>query len=552
MLRARADWLIPAVTVLALAGPMALGSTTFATEWPNHLWLLWHQSLSFEEVHRPSYFLHSELGAFLPWYAFSGGTLYAAGGLLGALTTPLVAYAALHAVAFAAAHLGLTWLSRQLGLRGWRSQLPGFLYVTSAAYVTTAYGRGDFPETVAVSMLPLVLAAALHLLRSDAWRPLPVAAFLGAVVLLTGSHATTLVWGTVVLAAVTGVAAAGGLVPARRAVRVLALAALGAAVNLWFLLPALVYHNRTQLGSSAPPIRDQQITVWPELLGLVRETPQPPVSAFLQAQLPVLALLWCLAVALAFAGGAPRRLRRATAGLAAVLAVLVARVLGNEALAELPAALRFVQFPYRLVTYATLLSALLVVAGLLLVARAAPAARLAPHAFLVLAAVVSGVLAVRQVDRTPTTPVDRAELLDGDPRRPPRTWYRPAEFADVAEPLLGASRPGLVELPAVPGEDRVRMPLPGARAGETLATDVRAGSYLVAVQGAAPVGHTEARGMVVRIAPGAGPAGELTFSTAPSRALRAGQAGSVLAALGAAGVLGTLAWRRRRPGREPA
>ena len=38
-----------------------------------------------------------------------------------------------------------------MGLRGWQAQIPGLIYVGSAYYLISAYGRGDWPELIATS-----------------------------------------------------------------------------------------------------------------------------------------------------------------------------------------------------------------------------------------------------------------------------------------------------------------------------------------------------------------------------------------------------------------
>ena len=77
--RARSWWAwgIPLIALAALLGPLVLTSSTFGQDWPNHLWLVWQQSRNITALGHPSYFLQSHLGAFYPFYAFYGGTLYA-------------------------------------------------------------------------------------------------------------------------------------------------------------------------------------------------------------------------------------------------------------------------------------------------------------------------------------------------------------------------------------------------------------------------------------------------------------------------------------------
>ena len=93
------------------------------------------------------------MGVFYPIFAFTGSTVYAIGGYLAIVLgdRPVAAYVLLQVLAFCIAFGGMTWLSRQVGLRGWRAQLPGVAFVTGTYYLTNLYGRGDFAEFFATS-----------------------------------------------------------------------------------------------------------------------------------------------------------------------------------------------------------------------------------------------------------------------------------------------------------------------------------------------------------------------------------------------------------------
>ena len=72
----------PLLLLLALAWPLLFSNSTFNEDWMNHLWYVWHQSLTIRADHLPSLFINYSHGIFYPVYAFYGGTLYAlAGGL---------------------------------------------------------------------------------------------------------------------------------------------------------------------------------------------------------------------------------------------------------------------------------------------------------------------------------------------------------------------------------------------------------------------------------------------------------------------------------------
>ena len=104
---------------------------------------------------------------FYPIFAFYGGTLFALTGALAALLggSTILAFEAVTLAAIAAAYGGLFWLARQLGVKGVLAHAPAIVFVTSAYYVSDLYGRGAWAEFIAVSALPLVLAASLRLVR---------------------------------------------------------------------------------------------------------------------------------------------------------------------------------------------------------------------------------------------------------------------------------------------------------------------------------------------------------------------------------------------------
>jgi hypothetical protein len=120
-------WAVPLVTLAILLGPLVLTTSAFGQDCPNHLWLVWQQSRNVSALGHPSYFLQSHLGAFYPFYAFYGRTLYGVVGTVSAALGehPLIAYIASYVVAFAAAYAGCTWLSLQAGLKGWQAHIPG-------------------------------------------------------------------------------------------------------------------------------------------------------------------------------------------------------------------------------------------------------------------------------------------------------------------------------------------------------------------------------------------------------------------------------------------
>src|SRR5439155_19099184 len=183
-----------------IASPLLFTSDGFAPDFTNAIWLARYQQHLIAAHLHPTLFLHTDqLGVFYPQFAFYGGTLFALTGALAAALggSTIVAFEIVTVAAIAAAYGGVFWLARQLGVRGLLAHAPALVFVTSAYYVTDLYGRGAWEEFMAVSALPLMLAASLRLLRGR-WRAGPVACLVAASVVFSGSHNITLLWGSTV------------------------------------------------------------------------------------------------------------------------------------------------------------------------------------------------------------------------------------------------------------------------------------------------------------------------------------------------------------------
>ena len=182
------------VVATALCLPMVVDRPAFYLDWQNHLYLVAKQASYVAQHLAPTFFLNTvDRGWFYPFYAFYGGTLYYLVALVGiVLGSVWAAYVASYLAAVAAAFAGWTWLARQAGLQCWGAYLPGLTYVGGAYYLTNAYGRGAWPEFVATSAIPLALATSWKLLTSQRMTPSALVALIASVVVLTGSHAITL------------------------------------------------------------------------------------------------------------------------------------------------------------------------------------------------------------------------------------------------------------------------------------------------------------------------------------------------------------------------
>lgn len=536
----RVQWAVLLMPLLvgALMAPMVLTSRSYAVDWGNHLWLVWQQSLNISELGHPSYFVQSSFGAFYPWFAFNGGTLYAIAGALAVVIGehPLAAYLGCYLVSFIVAYGGWLWLGHQVGLAGWRANVPAILFLTSSFYVTNVYGRGDYPEVAGTSAIPLVLAGAVYLLRAQRWRPLPLAAFVAAVVFLTGSHTITALWGVTFLAAaavVLIVALQRSWRPRLR--RVLSVAAVGVAavaVNAWFLVPAVLYQSRILINDEYPGISQTFYTNTGQLFGILRDNHNPPwIAGDVEAQLPTIAIVWALVVAIVVWPRTAPLLRRAMLGLIALLALFVGLVLTPHFLSRL-GPWQHIEFPFRLVTYASLAACALVMIGLLALDCAPPAIRRTAHAVLVLLAVFSVTLAIQQIWHAPSFLAKGRDQVFASATTPPPTWYYGPDYADRSQPiqppalhsLIGGTplvRRAGIELAASPYRTRYNYPIVVSRPG-TVATNVAAGPYLVTVNGARPIGRTPAGTMIVQVGGRPGQRKVVSFTTAASRVRRLG------------------------------
>jgi hypothetical protein len=424
--------LVLAVPALLLIGvltwPLVFSGEAFNADWMEQLWFIAKQAASIRTNHLPSLFLNYRLGVFYPHYVFYGATLYVAGALivlaLGDAPTP--GYVLTYLLGFAAAYGGWYWLARMFGIGRWRAHVPGVVFVTSAYYLTLIYARGDWPEFIGVSMIPLMLPAGIAVLRAKRQRVGPALALLVSCILFFGSHSLTIVWGSTTIA----LAAFAILIcvpQARRALTkagvlragVLGLSAL--LVNAWFLLPAAAYESETRIASIYHDWRALlrvavNLVSASRLFTLSRASATAPGIAF-ALSLPILAMGWVLvSVVLALWGrglGNPwTRVLLICSALSAAFTVMMTHV---GLILVLPRAYATLQYSYRLESYILLALSGAVLAALVLAQDSAPrgrsrlAARWTWALIPVLAVAVVG--AVQQTDAPPGVPESRGEQL---------------------------------------------------------------------------------------------------------------------------------------------
>ena len=552
-MRSRWHWSIPAFGILCLLAPIPLTNDTFASDWGNHYWLVYMQGLNIKALHEPSIYLQSSLGAFYPYYAFYGGTFYAVTGLIADVLNTEVAVTAAYGGAIAANYLGWTWMARQAGVRSWRSQLPGMIAVTAPLAVTNLYGRGGIPEVIGTSMLPLVAAAAISLVREPRMRARDMAAFVVGLVFLTGSHALSMVWGLAFLAVLALLLIVVYWQTVKeRAMRLLGIAWLGifaACLNAWMLGPTLLYHART-LENEPDPISQTAFTDPQNLFRVLRNTPDAYefIHGDINAALPVLALLWALAGGILAWRVLARRERILAAGLTAVLAAVVALILHPALIWDLPELLQYIQFPYRLLTYADFCVVGIVTVVLAGLERQRSRDR-SVAAIASLAAIAAFSLAISVVQNAEVRSWlnGRGETLLSSVQPPP-SWYAFLQFGDGDAPVVQPTLSRPLNVPVEEGiRDSYRVVYPPGPAG-TAQTNIATGSYLVDVSGATPAGRSEAGQMVVRLPASPKRPRTVVVSAKESAIVVAGRWVSIVAILvGLGGLIGYAVVRRRSP-----
>lgn len=428
----------------ALNWPMLFTRGVFNIDWLQHLWLLWKQSLNIRENGTPSFFLNHPGGVFYPEFAFYGGTLYA---LLGGLSlllgdAPIETYVLAYLLGFVAAYGGWYWLGRLAGLGRWWAQVPGVIFITAAYYLTLIYARGDQPEFLAVSAMPLLIAAALSVLLADRLRLGPALALVLSGVVFCGSHSLTLIWGTTLLAVIAGlvlvcIPEARRMFTSRGVARVACLLVPALLLSAWYLLPAIAYESHTHISQHflwGPALRATMPLVSVAVLfALSRASATTPAADFVLS-LPVLAIAWSL-VAMALClrrglGGAWTRLLL----ICAAMTVLVTIVMTHAGLIlALPGPYSFLQFAYRLESYVALCLAATVLVGLALLRR--DAGRASTWAWMIVPVLIVAVVgALQQVDAI-STAGNRDSVVASSTGPPPREADL-IDYIDVALPLM--------------------------------------------------------------------------------------------------------------------
>jgi hypothetical protein len=551
-----------------LAWPLLFTDKTFNPDWDNHLWYLWHQSTAIRNNHFPSLYLNYSGGVFYPFYAFYGGTLYAVAGTLSLALgdAPLQTYILTYLLAFAAAYGGWYWMARMFGVRGWLAHVPGLVFVTSAPYLTTIYGFADWPEFLALSAMPLMIASALSVLRGPQSRLWPSAALASSSVIFFGSHALTAIWGTTIL--LLGTFAAIVCIPAARhsmtraaMVRVLALSGPALLVSAWFLLPAAAYESQTVAAASYSHFRhllqSSMYVVAAKHLFTLSSAKIP--GTVLTLALPVLAIAWVLGVTaallLARRGGTWMRALLLAGGGTVLLVVVMTHA---SLILVLPRVYSTLQFSFRLDAFVVMgVSTTLLIALVLTGEADGNLSRsrwlLAP---IMIAALVGALRQIGTYKQGKDRSISLASYLS-----PVHEQESLLAYVDDYLPVVHTPLPR-VDFPAgrAPNPVSRQIPLP---AGRRVDTNLRSSSNLIHISGARVVGLDGQANDVLEVLRRTGvssPASNHGRRLSPSRVRITVSAGRSLpvvlgrwvtiVALGIlAAELGLIAVRSRRPGR---
>jgi hypothetical protein len=375
--RRRLATYLPPLLVALLALPFVLRQNSW-WEWGNAYWLLERQTAHVSAHGLPTLFVHTDGGPFNPVYVFYGGPLFSVLAYPAAIVGPWTVFAVATVAALVANYLGIWWTARNLGLSRPLAILPALTFTTTPYVLSNLYGRGAWSELVAVSAVAVLSAALTSLMfQPERQRSTALLATVLATATITGTHNLTALMCALVLPFV--VLALWLMAPrpanGRHAIAPLAwiagAVALGAGLTAAWLLPNLWYSHDTVAASSSindvPLTHTGQALDLSNLLSIWPKTPPGAPTTWLFVQAPALATAWSL-VALAPIFGRPSRTpAQMLAGLATLVATglaLFVLIADGAWWLHFPSLFKTIQFPYRLVTYFSIVVCLGMVFGL--------------------------------------------------------------------------------------------------------------------------------------------------------------------------------------------
>lgn len=538
---------IPVVVVGLLAMPMMVTKRSFGHDWTLHLWMIRQQQLNIEALWHPGLFVSVDrLGVFYPLFAFVGSGLYTVGGCLAIVlgNRPILANKLLYLLGFALAYGGMTWLSVQLGVRGWRAQVPGLVLVTGAYFITDLAARGDLGEFIALAAIPMLIAAGRSVFASSRVRARDLLAVVGSVFVLTGSHNITLMWGSVfivLLVLVSFVAFAPVGLPPIPWARVAAVAGsglIGTGLNAWFLFPDLRYGLDTNVAGQNANKMPKTVLAKPSLLLNPLRPSDITNSAFardIRLAVPWMFVLWAVLVVALLWRNREASSRRAFVGVFCVGVFFIAIIIWHGAWNVLPHVLYNVQFTWRLNAYVLLTTAVLVMLALRWQTTAPERLRRSTTALLLAIIVFNVGAATWQVWRV------RSEYVKGGKEfvtgstfayqvvasrySPPISWYSKGDFRDVSTPRIKTpSGRVLVVPPTAVHDSKFKGVLIVPNGPLPFSTNISAGPRFVTMTGIRPIGRTHDGSIVAVRGPGVPATGPILVAIVPveSRVLRLG------------------------------
>lgn len=418
---------IPVVAIVITVWPMVVypHAAYGADDWMIHLWYVWHQTDWMKDHILPTYYVNYPGGVLYPHFAFYAGPLSALAGATSLIVggDGLAAYIIWWILGVVSAYGGFYWFGRMAGLGRLTAQVPALVFVTSAYYITLIYARGDWPEFVGMSSIPLLVASSISIVRAHRLTPGPVAALAVSTVLFTGSHIITLVFGTaflllVLAALVAGVPEARRMITRSGALRWACVVVPAVMANAWFLVPFGAYQHLTRIsvsnGLSEFLLNLAKPIVRPEaLFTLERASAIEPWQQFVVG-LPVLAMAWVLITLLVVL------VRRAgSSGWRRTLVILVVLTTATTALMmdvglflALPAKVQVLQFTYRLESFVLMGVSAAMIAALVLAREITWRIAQAWRLLLVPLVAFSLIAAAGQIDRRPIDETLRSTFTD--------------------------------------------------------------------------------------------------------------------------------------------
>ena len=340
---------------------------------------------------------HQLDGVQYPLFQFYANFPYTVSGLMFA--AGMNPYAAWRLAMMAAITAGgtFTFLAAfRLTRRAPASVVAGAAYVLAPYLFTDLNARGAIAEFFALQLLPVALHATLRCLSSPRKRYIPACAVAWTLVGLT--HNITYLYGALFVGMFTLSMLGRPRRMPRRVARLVIAGVLHAGLMAWYVVPQLrvlpLLEVREQIAS---PTGAGALTSADILFSPVLRSPAGSSTPNLGLQVgwTILAgvMLAALGVLVARRRRRQRFLRRVTVRLVALFAIALVMAWSPLGVWDhVPRLLWFIQFPYRLLGYTTLLGALLAACGLALCLRGRPHSRGGWAYFVALALIGAGAI----------------------------------------------------------------------------------------------------------------------------------------------------------------